>query len=185
MNDIIDLTRTNGGGNYSRHHAGWLLIFTATIIILLMVVYFIILTISLINNKFSFYFANDFNLRSQPNDQDSSNEQGVLFNDRPIYIYEQELSKFKKNIEPTAPYLYDDDRDLPEPPQEEEHIYDVPENRQQIQSSPVSYDSEFDSEFDEEPSTSQKNVTDTKLKIYENQPVANENIYLTPKPIQR
>lgn len=190
MSEFIDINRTSAAGVGSiKHNVGWMLIITATIIILLMVVYFIILTISLINNKFSFYFANDFNLRSQSNDATGTNasNNGVLTNDRPVYIYESELSKFKKNITPTAP-PYFIDHELPAEPNDgdfaEEHLYDVPANLRQTSDSPVSFDSEFDDYTDDEhPTTSAKN----SKKIYENQRPTNENIYLTPnsnRPVQ-
>lgn len=184
MSDIMEFTRNPTINNITRYNAGWLLILTGTIIILLMVVYFIILTTAIIKNKFSFYFANDFNMRSRS--EHSSAVDGVLTNDRPIYIYENEVAQFKKNIDPTAPPY----TDLPKLPDGadfvEEHIYDIPEHLKQSSDSPVSFDSEFDDEFDadeEQHAAPQKNHTKPE-KIYENQKTVNENIYLIPKSNQ-
>lgn len=172
----VPLGSQNNNNPYAAYNAGWLLIFTVAIVILVMVVYFIILATSFIKNNGSFYFANDFNLRSDRSFR-RNHDDGVLTNDRPIYIYENELSKFKKNIEPTAPPY----SDLPKIPDDaEEHIYDVPETRQKRMTSPVSDTQYSDSDFtadDEEEPIPQK----TDKKIYENFNTRNENIYLTPK----
>lgn len=185
MNDTIDLMRNNIG-QYTKYNAGWLLILTATIVILLMIVYFIILTTALINNKFSFYFANDFNMRrSRSHNNNTTDDDGVLTNGRPIYIYENEVAKFKKNIDPTAPPY----TDLPELPDGadfvEDHIYDIPANLKEPSVSPVSFDSEFDDEFDGEDEEHGRHKNHTKQeKIYENHKIANENVYQAPKSNQ-